>query len=123
MTKVVSLNVVRSALGKLTKRVYLRGLEAKAEGLSTRLARVTEVIDAASWKLDSALSALRKDAAGYRQANATDLDDGDSYTDGELEVAIVEAQALLEALEPARRLAFALVAADHLAALDGAACV
>lgn len=123
MTKVINLNVIRESVGRHVHKVYLRGLEAKAEGLSDRLARVTEVIDAASWKLDSALSALHKDQAGYRTANAANPDGGANYVDGELEEAIAEAQALLEALGPARRLALAWAAADHLAALDGAACV
>lgn len=115
MTKIISLN-------KHSRKVYLRGLEAKAEGLGDRLARITEGIEGVAWALDSAASSVRKDDAGYRTSNAANLDGGESYTDGELEKAIADAQALLDALEPARRVALALASADHQAALDGAAC-
>lgn len=115
MTKVIDLNA-------RNRRVYLRGLETKAEGLGDRLARITEVIDGVAWALDSAASSLRKDEAGYRTSNAANPDGGANYVDGELEKAIADAQALLDALEPARRVAHALASADHQAALDGAAC-
>lgn len=68
---------------------------AEAEAISDALALLTAPIEACAWEIDSALSSLRKDAAGYRKANAANPDGGDSYTPGELETAVARGRQLL----------------------------
>lgn len=75
-----------------------------AEELSDELAQLTAPIEAAAWDIDSALSSIRKDVAGYRQKNAANRDGGECYTPGELEQAVKRARQLLLALSDIRRL-------------------
>lgn len=75
-----------------------------AEELSDELAQLTAPIEAAAWDIDSALSAIRKDVAGYRRKNKANPDGGECYTPGELEKAVQRARQLLLALSDIRRL-------------------
>lgn len=77
-------------------KLYKAGLVAKAEALSERIARVAEVLDRAGWALDSALSGLRKDEAGYRTANAANPDGGSNGDLEDLEAALKLASDLLK---------------------------
>jgi hypothetical protein len=79
-------------------------LVAVAEDLSDELAQLTAPIEAAAWEIDSALSAIRKDVAGYRRKNKANPDGGECYTPGELEQAVKRAKQLLLALSDIRRL-------------------
>jgi hypothetical protein len=79
-------------------------LVALAEEISDELATLTAPLEACAWEIDSALSSLRKDAAGYRKANAANPTGGDSYTDGELEKAVARGKAMLLALSAVREL-------------------
>jgi hypothetical protein len=79
-------------------------LVRQAEELSDELAGLTAPIEAACWAIDTALSALRKDDAGYRTANAANPTGGESYTAGELETAVRRASQLCLALSTVRRL-------------------
>lgn len=79
-------------------------LVAQAEEISDELAALTAPLEGVAWEIDSALSALRKDAAGYRKANAANPTGGDSYEPGELEAAVKRGRQLLLALAPVREL-------------------
>lgn len=75
-----------------------------AEVQSEALTEVSRLIEDAHWALDSALSAIDKDAAGYRKANRANPNGSDNYTPGELEEAVKEARAVLLACAPLRDL-------------------
>jgi hypothetical protein len=77
---------------------------ALAEEISDELAQLTAPLEGVAWEIDSALSAIRKDAAGYRRANAANPTGGDSYTSGDLEKAVARGKALLLALTAVREL-------------------
>lgn len=79
-------------------------LVALAEEISDELATLTAPLEAVAWEIDAALSAIRKDAAGYRSANAANPDGGTNYTPGELEAAVKRGRQLLLALIPVRTL-------------------
>lgn len=87
-------------------------LVALAEEQSEALGEASAILESVSWELDAALSALRKDEAGYRRKNAANAEGGDNYTPGELEEASRRARMLLVALHPA------LTLAKHWADLD-----
>lgn len=70
------------------------------EELSDELAKASAALEAVSWELDSALSSIRKDAAGYRNKNAANPDGGECYTPGELEEAVRAARRALLHLIP-----------------------
>jgi hypothetical protein len=76
-----------------------------AETLSDDFTQVVAVIDGTCWELDSTLSSLRKDAAGYRVTNAANLTGGANYVPGELEKVTGRAGELLKALQPVAELA------------------
>lgn len=80
-------------------------LVATAEDQSDEFTQIVAVIDGVCWELDSTLSALNKDACGYRRQNAANLTGGDNYIPGELEQASGRAAELLVALKPAAELA------------------
>lgn len=79
-------------------------LVAVAEELSDELAALSSPLEAAAWAIDSALSSIRKDVAGYRRKNAANPDGGECYTEGELEKAVKRGRQLLIALAPVREL-------------------
>lgn len=82
-------------------------LENRAEGVADRLRDFSQTVDQLSWDLDAALSALRKDAAGYRRRTKANPDGGDNSAPGELEAALGAAERFLaripafEVAEPA----------------------
>lgn len=80
-------------------------LVATAEDQSDEFTQIVAVIDGVCWELDSTLSGLRKDAAGYRRQNAANLTGGSNYIPGELEHASGRAGELLAALKPVAELA------------------
>lgn len=65
------------------------------EALADRLRRYSQFVDKLAWDLDEALSAQRKDAAGYRRKSKANPDGGASYLKGELEAAVAAAEAFL----------------------------
>lgn len=75
-----------------------------AEELSDELATLTAPIEAAAWTIDSALSSIRKDDAGYRIGTAAEPDGGGSYVEGELEQAVKRGRQLAIALSAVREL-------------------
>lgn len=75
-----------------------------AEELSDELAQLTSPIEAAAWEIDSALSAIRKDDAGYRIGTKAEPNGGGSYVPGELEKAVRRGKQLLLALTALREL-------------------
>lgn len=81
---------------------------AKAVGYAERLCenvrRYSEAMEAKAWALESALSALNKDDAGYRRQNNANRDGGESYTPGELEAAVREIEAAYPWLKPGEAL-------------------
>lgn len=79
-------------------------LHAIAEAQSETLGRLSRVLQDAEWKLDAALSADRKDRAGYRRNNAANPDGGPSFDASELAEAVDDARQLLLALEPLQNL-------------------
>lgn len=91
-----------------------------AETLSDDFTQIVAVIDGQCWELDSVLSAIRKDACGYRRDNAANLTGGANYVPGELEKATGRAQELLQALKPVADLATRWNAEDF--ALAAEAC-
>lgn len=91
-------------------------LVATAEQQSDDFTQIVAVIDGVCWELDSTLSALNKDACGYRRRNAANLTGGENYIPGELEVASGRAAELLQALKPAAELAARWNAEDFAAA-------
>jgi hypothetical protein len=70
-------------------------LIVQAEELTEELGALEGFIQAAGWDLDSALSSIRKDEAGYRIGNAANRSGGESYVEGELEEAVKRARAIL----------------------------
>lgn len=74
-------------------------LVATAEGQSDELTQLVAVVVGVCWELDSTLSAINKDAKGYRRSNAA------NYVPGELEAASGRAGELLKALQPVAELA------------------
>lgn len=71
-----------------------------AESVSEELGQITALIEGVVWEIDSALSSIRKDEAGYRQGNAANPDGGANYVDGELEAAYARGKRLLISLIP-----------------------
>lgn len=82
-----------------------KALIVTAEGQSDEFTQFIAVIDGVAWELDSTLSALNKDAAGYRLHNAANVSGGPNYIKGELETATGRAAELLAALQPVAALA------------------
>lgn len=76
-----------------------------AEGQSDEFTQFVAVIDGVCWELDSTISAIGKDACGYRRANAANLTGGANYVKGELEAVTGRAGELLAALQPVAALA------------------
>lgn len=91
-------------------------LVATAETQSDDFTQIVAVIDGVCWELDSTLSAVNKDACGYRRQNAANLTGGANYVKGELEAATGRAAELLAALKPAAELAARWNAEDFAAA-------
>ncbi|HLZ23659.1 MAG TPA: hypothetical protein VKQ30_16230 [Ktedonobacterales bacterium] len=89
------------------------------ETLSDDFTQIVAVIDGQCWELDSVLSAVRKDACGYRRTNAANLTGGANYVPGELETAVGRAQELMQALKPVAELAARWNAEDFAAAKEG----
>lgn len=87
-------------------------LVVSAEKLSDDFTQVVAVIDGVCWELDSALSAINKDAHGYRIGNAANVTGGPNYVKGELEEITGRARELFDALKPARELAAKWAAED-----------
>jgi hypothetical protein len=81
------------------KQLQDRGYE-----LSDELAQVTSDVEGVCWELDSSLSAVVKDAAGYRVHTLAEPNGGGSYEPGELEAAVARAERLLVALAPLKAL-------------------
>lgn len=81
-----------------------KALIREAEKLSDALALATAPLEGAAWELDSALSSIRKDAAGYRRTNAANATGGANYVEGELEAAVEWARKLNAALDTVRAL-------------------
>lgn len=77
-----------------TKKEFKR-LIRLAERQSDAFSKLIAVIDCVAWELDSTLSNIRKDEAGYRRGNAANRDGGDNYVSGELEEATAKAHRLL----------------------------
>lgn len=77
-----------------------RAAVAVAEERTDTLAQLSARLEGISWELDAALSAIRKDDAGYRTANAANREGGANYTPGELEEASRRASEALIALAP-----------------------
>lgn len=75
-----------------------------AEELSDELTALTGPIEAAAWEIDSALSSIRKDDAGYRIGTKAEPTGGGSYCEGELEKAVRRGRELCLALSDVRRL-------------------
>lgn len=83
------------------KRLFApRSVTETAEVQSDELGRIGRLIEDAQWALDSALSAQRKDAAGYRLRNAANRDGGESFDADELDAAVREARAILASAQP-----------------------
>lgn len=82
------------------KRIFCRDATDTAEAQSDELGRIGKLIEDAQWALDSALSAQRKDAAGYRRANAANPDGGESFDQDELDAAVRDARAILASAQP-----------------------
>lgn len=76
----------------------------QGEEISDELAALTSPLEGVAWEIDSALSSIRKDAAGYRTANKANPTGGANYEPGELEAAVKRGQQLLIALAPVREL-------------------
>lgn len=93
-----------------------KGLIHVAEGQSEEFTQFVAVIDGVAWELDSTLSSIGKDAAGYRRTNAANLTGGASYVKGELETVSGRAGELLKALQPVAELAARWNAEDFAAA-------
>jgi hypothetical protein len=89
------------------------------ETLSDDFTQIVAVIDGQCWELDSVLSAIRKDACGYRRENAANLTGGANYVKGELEEAVGRAQELMQALKPVAELAARWSAEDFARAKEG----
>jgi len=98
-----------------------KALVVSAEELSDSddFTQIVTVVDGVAWELDSSLSALRKDAAGYRISNAANRTGGQNYIKGELETAYGRAKELMEACAPLRDLAARWAAEDAAAASHG----
>lgn len=79
-------------------------LVSVAEELTDELANLTAPIEAAAWEIDTALSAIRKDDAGYRIQTKAEPTGGGSYCEGELEKAVRRGKELCLALVDIRRL-------------------
>jgi hypothetical protein len=79
-------------------------LLVQAEEISEELGQIEQFIQAAGWDIDSALSSIRKDDAGYRMGNAANREGGANYVEGELEEAVRNGRRLLLALSPCRQL-------------------
>lgn len=82
-----------------------KGLIHVAEGQSEEFTQFVAVIDGVAWELDSTISSIGKDAAGYRRTNAANLTGGANYVPGELETVTGRAGELLKALQPVAELA------------------
>ena len=72
-----------------------------AEAQSEALGRIERVIHDIGWALDSEVSGLRKDDAGYRKGNKANRDGGDNGSLLDLLAASFKARELLRALGPA----------------------
>lgn len=75
-----------------------------AEEISDELAALTSPLEGVAWEIDSALSAIRKDTAGFRIGTKAEPNGGESYTPGELELAVKRGKQLLLALSAVREL-------------------
>lgn len=93
-----------------------KALVAVGEQLSDDFTQIVAVIDGQTWELDSVLSAIRKDACGYRRTNAANLTGGANYVPGELETAVGRAKELMDACKPLADLAAKWNAEDFAAA-------
>lgn len=82
-----------------------KALVVVGEELSDDFTQIAAFIDGQLWELDSVLSAINKDACGYRRSNAANLTGGANYVRGELENAVGRSQELLQALKPIAELA------------------
>lgn len=73
---------------------------AYARRLADNLRRYSQELDALSWNLDSALSSLDKDDAGYRTANAANRTGGANGFPGEIREAVLAAEKRFPWLKP-----------------------
>lgn len=67
----------------------------RAEEIADQLRAFSAQVDALAWALDSELSSLNKDAAGYRARSKANPDGGANSVPGDLEIALVKAEAFL----------------------------
>lgn len=72
--------------------------ENRAEVVADKLRAFSQKVDALAWDLDAALSAVNKDAVGYRVGTKANPTGGPNSLPGELEAALVKAEAFLMAL-------------------------
>lgn len=70
----------------------------RARTVADRLRDLSQHLDALAWNLDAEISALDKDEAGYREKTAANPDGGANAVPGDLEAALVRAEALFIAL-------------------------
>jgi hypothetical protein len=71
---------------------------ADAEGLAERLRDRLAELEQVSWDLDSALSSIEKDAAGYRRSNRANSTGGANSIPGDVREAAAKAGRILEHL-------------------------
>lgn len=72
----------------------------RAHRLRERIGAMEREAREASWALDAALSALRKDGVGYRTRNAANPDGGANYQHGQLQAAMRRAAETLARFGP-----------------------
>jgi len=82
----------------MTNKERKEALEARAEATADRLRRFAQKVEDLSWALDAAISAVDKDASGYRCQSAANPDGGRNALAGELEAALFKAEAFLLSL-------------------------
>lgn len=93
-----------------------KALVHTGEDLSEGFTQIVAIVDGVAWELDSTLSGINKDAAGYRLKNAANLTGGPNYIKGELETAVGRAKEVMDACKPLQELALRWAAEE--AALD-----
>lgn len=69
---------------------------ARARIVADRLREISQIVDKLAWDLDTELSAIDKDEAGYREKTAANPDGGQNAIPGDLEAALFQAEAFLE---------------------------
>jgi len=97
------LGTITEARLTMTKKPSAKATDY-AERLCENTRRYSERLEQAAWALESALSALNKDDAGYRRSNNANRDGGESYTPGELEAAVLDVEKAYPWLKPGEAL-------------------